>query len=321
MRFLFYKWNAYMQNDFISNLRKSGHTVDCVIYAFHDYTSDSLFERKFMKRMSEVSYDAVISFNYFPVISRLCNTCRIPYYSWIYDSPSPALDYMDNPFNRIFFFDRAEYLKWHDTGHQTVYHLPLAVDAARIEKLKPSEEQIRKYTSDISFVGQLYQNRQPPECQVTAKLRTDALRELSKNHMVKLYSTYNTDVTGLADVISLGPVKYYTEMPLVFSLSKINLNVTLSCIKTGIPLRVLDILGSGGFLLTNYQEELKEHFIDGEDLAVFHDIPDLCRKADYYLKHEEERRRIAASGLQKAKQFYNYPLQIETMFRLGGLTV
>ena len=72
--------------------------------------------------------------------------------------------------------------------------------------------------------------------------------------------------------------------------------------------------------MSNHQEELDEHFVDGEDLVFFDDISDLCRKADYYLAHENERKRIAASGRQKAEQFYNYPRQIKTMFQMGGLT-
>ena len=38
----------------------------------------------------------------------------------------------------------------------------------------------------------------------------------------------------------------------MFANSKVNLNITLRNIKTGIPLRALDIMGAGGFLLTNY---------------------------------------------------------------------
>lgn len=309
-----------MQNDWIDNLKKMGHTVDCIIYAFHDLCSDSFFAKKFEKRIQEVSYDAVLSFNYFPILSNLCDAHQIPYYAWIYDSPSPALDSIDHSCNHIFFFDRAEYLSLHDAGHQTVYHLPLAVDTARIAALCPTKEQIQKYTHDISFVGQLYTGRTGDCYETTSHLRIQALQQLSQKHDVTLYSSYTTNVQGLNRVNFAGPVRYYTEMPLVFSLSKINLNITLASIRSGIPLRILDILGSGGFLMSNHQEELDEHFVDGEDLVFFDDISDLCRKADYYLAHENERKKIAASGRQKAEQFYNYPRQIQTMFQMGGLT-
>ena len=82
-------------------------------------------------------------------------------------------------------------------------------------------------------------------------------------------------------------------MPLVFSQSKINLNISLKTIKTGIPLRVADVMGCGGFVLSNYQQELEEYFVIGEECVVYENLQDMFLKAQYYLEHEEERKRIA----------------------------
>ena len=103
-----------------------------------------------------------------------------------------------------------------------------------------------------------------------------------------------------------GSVDYWSEMPKVFRASKINLNFTIPNIKSGIPLRVWDVLGSGGFLLTNYQAELPYFFEEGKDLVCFDGIEDLCEKVGYYLKHEEERCAIAESGYQKVKETHLY---------------
>ena len=46
-------------------------------------------------------------------------------------------------------------------------------------------------------------------------------------------------------------------MPKIFKCSKINLNMTLRSIKSGIPQRAFDIMGCGGFLMSNYQPELQ----------------------------------------------------------------
>ena len=46
-----------------------------------------------------------------------------------------------------------------------------------------------------------------------------------------------------------------------FRNSKINLNPTAKGIRSGIPLRIFDILSCSGFLLTNYQSELSDHFL------------------------------------------------------------
>ena len=97
----------------------------------------------------------------------------------------------------------------------------------------------------------------------------------------------------------MGPVEYFNEMPQVFRCSRINLNITLRSILTGIPLRALDVMGAGGFLISNYQSEIPEYFVPGEDLVVYEDYEDLCTKVEYYLSHESERREIAINGCRK----------------------
>ena len=64
-------------------------------------------------------------------------------------------------------------------------------------------------------------------------------------------------------------------------------------------------MGCGGFLITNYQVELPEFFVIGEDLEVYTGIDDLIEKTGYYLEHEEERNRIARSGYEKVKNLHN----------------
>lgn len=319
MHFLIYKYNALTQEDLINNLKNIGHSVDCILYNFHDYMQDTLFEKKFRKYMAGKTYNAVISINYFPILSKLCEEFSLPYYSWNYDSPAPRLTHLENPFNHIFLFDKSEYLNYKNAGCSTVYHLPLAVDTKRLDALVASSEQLKRFQQDISFVGKLYQNSKIESHQKTSEERTRLLSGLAKKHSVVLYAPYSTDVQNLENLILAGPVDYYHEMPLVFRHSKINLNITLSCIQSGIPLRILDILGSGGFLITNHQNELEEHFTDGIDLVCYHDENDLHEKVDYYLSHEEERKQIALSGYDKVKQYYNYPLQIKRMFEIGGL--
>ena len=80
----------------------------------------------------------------------------------------------------------------------------------------------------------------------TAIARTDILNQLSKNNDVVVYTHENChDI--LPNAIYGGKIDYYDTMPSVFHNSKINLNITLKTIQTGIPLRAWDILGCGGF--------------------------------------------------------------------------
>ena len=113
-----------------------------------------------------------------------------------------------------------------------------------------------------------------------------------------------------------GGVDYWSEMPKVFHESKINLNLTIPNIKTGLPLRMWDIMGSGGFLMTNYQAELPRYFKEGEDYVCFEGERDLVEKAGYYLEHEEERKQIARNGYRKVKGVHSYRERLKTMLAI-----
>ena len=122
--------------------------------------------------------------------------------------------------------------------------------------------------------------------------------------------TYDKEVT-IPGVINRGKIDYYDDMPYVFHNSKINLNITLRSIKSGIPLRALDIMGCGGFLLSNYQPEYDEYFVADEDYVFYQDYYDLMEKIDYYLTHEKERQEIAANGCRKVREEHNYRNRLE----------
>lgn len=139
---------------------------------------------------------------------------------------------------------------------------------------------------------------------VAAEARTGALNALSYRHNVDLFTT--SDISRVSRVHCHPAADYHTEAPLLFTQSKINLNFTIPNIENGIPLRVFDILSSGGFLLTDYREELCKQFETGKDLVVFENTADLLQKADYYLTHEEERQQIARNGQKKVQHFHQY---------------
>lgn len=150
--------------------------------------------------------------------------------------------------------------------------------------------------------------------QVTAIERKEILQLLALNHKVNLY-TYDKSVS-IPGVVNRGKIDYYNDMPYVFMNSKINLNITLRSIKTGIPLRALDIMGSGGFLLTNYQEEMFEYFEADKDFVYYSDYNDLRDKVSYYLEHEQERKEIAYNGCEKVRKSHNLRSRMEEILEI-----
>lgn len=141
--------------------------------------------------------------------------------------------------------------------------------------------------------------------------RQQVLAKLAEKFNVDIYT--DDDKYEYARVNKHGTVDYWDEAPVIYRNSKINLNLTLRSIRTGIPLRVWDILAAGGFCLTNYQPELLMYFENGRDLVIFESIDDLEKKIAYYLSHEEERKAIAENGYNKVKLLHQYRNRFDEM--------
>lgn len=105
-------------------------------------------------------YDAVMSINFFPLVATLCHAHQIPYLAWCYDSPleEKLEEYFSYDTNRIFLFDRIEAEHYQSLGYSRVYHLPLAVNTDRLDRLHFSPAQMQKHRCDVSFIGHLYES-------------------------------------------------------------------------------------------------------------------------------------------------------------------
>ena len=152
----------------------------------------------------------------------------------------------------------------------------------------------------------------------TSLERHDLLQKLSEHFAVTLYTYESPDDLPL--VHYAGKIDYYDTMPSVFANSKINLNITLKTIQTGIPLRTWDIMGCKGFLLSNYQEELLDYFIPGEDFVFYESADDALEKSAYYLEHEKERREIAQNGFEKVKSFHTFTHRVQDILRITAFS-
>lgn len=126
----------------------------------------------------------------------------------------------------------------------------------------------------------------------------NTLAESIGSYKLDLFTT--SDTSGLSPLIrNRGIAKSFTEMPIIFKKSKINLNTTMRSIRSGLPQRIWDILACGGFLLTNYQPELDDFLTPGVHLETYRSVDELVEKATYYLEHDEEREAIALNGYRK----------------------
>lgn len=146
---------------------------------------------------------------------------------------------------------------------------------------------------------------------ITGLERYDLIQAIAREHPFDLFTHDKT--FQLPGLTNHGSVDNYREMPLVFRQSRINLNISLRSIKSGIPQRAFDIMGSGGFLLSNYQNDFPDYFTPGEDFDFYESKADLLHKIDYYLANETERLQIARNGHDKIAAAHTYRHRIREM--------
>lgn len=97
----------------------------------------------------------------------------------------------------------------------------------------------------------------------------------------------------------------FSDMIEVFGTSKINLNFSQTeGGKAGWKGRIFQVLNAGGFLLTEYTPGLEDFFLLNRELVSFKDVDEMIDKIQYYLRHDEERRKIARTGWEKATSRY-----------------
>lgn len=162
------------------------------------------------------------------------------------------------------------------------------------------------YLTDRKTMAQFYMGNK-----VTAMERLANMKALSENFKVDLYTGSNTDM--IPKVNNRGFADALNEMPIIFNQSKINLNMTSKAIRFGIPLRVWDVLGSGGFLISNFQTEIPKFLVPGEDLVTYGSKDELIDLTRYYLENDKERIEIAANAYEKVKEHHTFVVRIQQM--------
>lgn len=148
---------------------------------------------------------------------------------------------------------------------------------------------------------------------ITVLERTHLLKMLSSIYDVDLYTHSNTK--NLPSIHVHPGANAIKEMPVIFHQSQINLNLTSRPIRNGVPLRVWDVLGCEGFLLTNYQNDLMQHFILGEHLDIYTSEEELREKVAYYLAHPAITKEIAHNGYEYVKNHHTYKIRCDELIR------
>ncbi|KAB2337200.1 glycosyltransferase [Cytobacillus depressus] len=93
----------------------------------------------------------------------------------------------------------------------------------------------------------------------------------------------------------------YTEANKVYSSADILLGV--QNLDSQVTQRTYEILGSGGFLLTNNTAKIRSLFTPGQDLIVTSSPEETIKFVKHYVNHPEERLEIKKAGIEAVKKY------------------
>jgi spore maturation protein CgeB len=154
----------------------------------------------------------------------------------------------------------------------------------------------------------------------------EAAASLYRKRMIEALSGYKIYVYGdegwksLLDkdkgVHFMGTINDRKLLSLLYNRSRINLNLTKPQSKSGLNMRVFDILGAGGFLLSDYRREMVELFELGSEVVCFRSKSELLELVSYYLDRPKERDRVRMKGRERVIREHKYEDRIEVIERI-----
>lgn len=106
---------------------------------------------------------------------------------------------------------------------------------------------------------------------------TSTIQDVLKSSRIKVFS---------------GQVDYFSELPKIYSDSKINLNFTSFQSEESVNSRIFDVGAAGGFLLTDYRADLERIFSEWKAIS-WASLEECVEKVRYFLAHAKEREELS----------------------------
>ncbi|WP_246310002.1 CgeB family protein [Paenibacillus alginolyticus] len=223
-----------------------------------------------------------------------------PYFTDHTASLAPHYDY-------VFTHELSCVAFYREIGCGQVHYLPLAVNTAVFKPMHVSPE----YRSDICFIGNGFPNRITLFNELTPYLVNKKV--LIAGALWEQLDGYSLLKKGikLHWIPIEESVKYYNGAKIVINVHRLTYHETYNKNSRNIPgysinPRTYEIAGCGTLQLTDYRHDLDQYYTPGQDIETFLNTAELIQKMKHYLRHEEDRMRIAIRGLRRTRNEHTF---------------
>jgi spore maturation protein CgeB len=203
-------------------------------------------------------------------------------------------------------------------GCKRVYFLPLAVDP---NFFYPKNVNV-SYQTDILFVGTAFPNRILFFNQLTDYL-------LRKNFLISGMGWDRLHgYTQLKDKIRLNEwmspeetANYYNGAKIVINLHRAQGDERFNRNSRKLPahsvnVRTFEISACSTLQLTDQREDLPLFYTPNHDLITYASPQELIEKAEFYLQHEQERRKLAKQGFNQTQSTHTYHKRLSQLLSM-----
>jgi spore maturation protein CgeB len=211
-------------------------------------------------------------------------------------------------YDSFFIIDSLEVLKYVKIGARYVYSLPLALDPAVHRTMHLDDNEKKKYSSNVTFVG------------TVIPVREDILKAVANFGLniwappTSAHGSWLDKKSELSRCYRGGPIfgdeviKIYNASKIVVSIDSLYGNKIFA-----VTPRVFEVAGCGSFHICNFNKQLSKLLEIGKEIVCFKTKEDLKRLIKYYLVNEDERKVIAQNGQKRVYKDHTYARRIEEM--------
>lgn len=197
-------------------------------------------------------------------------------------------------YDYLFFKDEYIVEFFREKLNKPAFYMPEACNPAIHRRVQMSPEELDFFKCDITTASNLYYYR--------ANIFENLL-----DYDVKIWGTNCPDWLE-SPVRSRYQFRFVAglEKSKAFNAAKIVLNTLHYAEIRGVNARTFEAAGCGGFQIVDWRPVVGRFFLPDQEIVTYRSIGELKDKVAYYLKHDEERMRIADSGHARAHRDHTY---------------
>jgi len=239
-------------------------------------------------------------------LSRFCLRNDVTLALWAYDSAQhvPLIKEIVSDYDLVYFYEPTDLSLFSDASRSRF--LPMAYDPRYYYPIHGDMAN----PVDVCFIGGLgdYPTRRETIMRLAGRF-PNLVIEVSSDPRLK-YSPFR-----IQDYLQFGGREKlhfsrrslsHAEINSVYGRSKICLNIHHAQSKKAVNPRTFEILGSGGFLLTDRRMEGLPDFEIGRDYEFYSSYDELFEKVTYYLQNRDLMKSISHAGYEKVLRNHTY---------------